>query len=100
MYVGKDYTFPSSVPVYSETHGAQDVAIFARGPMSHLFHGLHEQNYIAHVMMYASCLGKDTRKRCDDDDLFSSGSGTTGQNIVSMVTFVTIAISFRLLSYD
>ena len=33
------------------------MAIYARGPMSHLFHGIHEQHYIAHVMAYASCVG-------------------------------------------
>ena len=27
------------------------------GPMSHLFAGVHEQNYIAHAMAYASCIG-------------------------------------------
>ena len=26
--------------------------------MSHLFRGVQEQNYIAHVMAYASCVGK------------------------------------------
>jgi hypothetical protein len=40
------------------------VAIYARGPMSHLFHGVHEQTYIAHVMGYASCVGD--YKRNDD----------------------------------
>ncbi|CAB1443495.1 unnamed protein product [Pleuronectes platessa] len=34
----------------------RDVAIFAKGPMSHLFHGVQEQSYIAHVMAYAACL--------------------------------------------
>jgi len=47
----------AAVPLGSETHGGEDVAIFAHGPMSYLFHGVHEQNYIAHVMMYASCVG-------------------------------------------
>ena len=41
-----------------ETHGGDDVAIYARGPMSHLFQGVHEQHYIAHVMAYASCIGE------------------------------------------
>jgi alkaline phosphatase len=45
------------VPLGSETHGGEDVAIYARGPMSHLFHGVQEQNYIAHAMAYASCVG-------------------------------------------
>ena len=53
----KDYKQQSAVPLGSETHAGEDVAIYARGPMSHLFHGVHEQSYIAHVMMYASCVG-------------------------------------------
>ena len=48
----------------SETHGGQDVAIYAQGPLAHLFHGTHEQHYIAHVMMYASCVGPN-KKHCD-----------------------------------
>lgn len=49
--------------------------------MSHLFHRLHEQNYIAHVMAYAACIGPSAGKACrrpsfgnnvdDDEDLFS-----------------------------
>ena len=41
----------------SETHGGEDVAVYSTGPMSHLFHGVHENSYVAHVMMYASCIG-------------------------------------------
>ncbi|OWF39849.1 alkaline phosphatase, tissue-nonspecific isozyme-like isoform X2 [Mizuhopecten yessoensis] len=52
-----DYVFPSAVPLGQDTHGADDVAVYARGPMSHLIHGVHEQNYVAHVMAYASCIG-------------------------------------------
>lgn len=44
------------MPVKSETHGGEDVAIFARGPQAHLLHGVQEQNYIAHVMAFAGCL--------------------------------------------
>lgn len=52
----KNYEQQATVPLESETHGIEDVAIYAKGPMSHLFHGVHEQNYIAHVMAYASCV--------------------------------------------
>ncbi|KAJ8316723.1 hypothetical protein KUTeg_005726, partial [Tegillarca granosa] len=52
----KDFVFQSGVQMYTETHGGEDVGIFARGPMSHLFKGVHEQNYIPHVMAYASCV--------------------------------------------
>ncbi|XP_076467438.1 alkaline phosphatase, tissue-nonspecific isozyme-like isoform X2 [Babylonia areolata] len=44
-----------------ETHAGEDVAIYARGPMAHLFHGVHEQSYIAHVMAFAACLGPHTQ---------------------------------------
>ena len=40
-----------------ETHGGEDVAVYAHGPMAHLFTGVYEQNYIAHAMAYASCVG-------------------------------------------
>ena len=49
------------VPLNYETHAGEDVGIYATGPMSHLFHGVHEQNYIAHVMAYASCVGPNTQ---------------------------------------
>ncbi|XP_053567887.1 intestinal-type alkaline phosphatase [Bombina bombina] len=51
-----DYKQQAIVPLDSETHGGEDVAIFSRGPMAHLFHSVQEQTYIAHVMAYAACL--------------------------------------------
>nr|XP_039255969.1 alkaline phosphatase-like isoform X2 [Styela clava] len=56
---GRTYRQQSAVPRTSESHAGDDVPIYARGPMAHLFHGVHEQNYIAHVMRYASCLDAD-----------------------------------------
>ena len=41
---------PSLVPLGSETHGGEDVAIFAGGPGANLFSGAVEQNEIFHVM--------------------------------------------------
>ncbi len=29
----------------------------AAGPMAHLFHGVHEQTYVAHVIAYAAKIG-------------------------------------------
>ncbi|XP_064650752.1 alkaline phosphatase-like [Lineus longissimus] len=45
------------VPVPDETHSGEDVPIYALGPMAHLFHGLHDNSYISHVMSYAACIG-------------------------------------------
>lgn len=44
------------MPLWSETHGGEDVAVFARGPQAHLVHGVQEQNFVAHVMAFAACL--------------------------------------------
>ncbi|KAJ9577044.1 hypothetical protein L9F63_006392, partial [Diploptera punctata] len=52
-----EYRYPATFPLGSETHGGDDVAVFARGPWSHLFSGSIEQNYIPHAMAYASCVG-------------------------------------------
>ncbi len=40
----------SLIPLGSETHGGEDVAIFAGGPGANLFSGAVEQNEIFHVM--------------------------------------------------
>ncbi|XP_027731138.1 intestinal-type alkaline phosphatase [Vombatus ursinus] len=50
------YRPQAAVPLNSETHGGEDVAIFARGPQAHLFHGVQEQTYVAHAMAFAACL--------------------------------------------
>ncbi|MGB7906029.1 MAG: alkaline phosphatase [Steroidobacteraceae bacterium] len=41
------------VPLESETHGGEDVAIYAGGPQAHLFRGTMEQHTIYHVMRRA-----------------------------------------------
>jgi len=45
-----DFLQEATVPMASETHGAEDVAIFASGPQAHLFHGVQEESYIYQVM--------------------------------------------------
>ncbi|XP_039611642.1 alkaline phosphatase, tissue-nonspecific isozyme [Polypterus senegalus] len=69
-YNHNNYLAQSAVPLRLETHGGEDVAVFAKGPMAHLFHGVHEQNYIPHVMAYASCIGqnKDHCKKGSHND--------------------------------
>ncbi|XP_015743663.1 intestinal-type alkaline phosphatase isoform X2 [Python bivittatus] len=57
------YHQQAAVPLVSETHGGEDVAIMAKGPMAHLFHGVQEQSYIAHVMAYAAGLEPYTPKK-------------------------------------
>ncbi|XP_068617876.1 membrane-bound alkaline phosphatase-like [Battus philenor] len=45
------------VPLSSETHGGDDVAVFARGPQHAMFAGLYEQSQLPHLMAYAACVG-------------------------------------------
>lgn len=44
------------VPLGSETHAGEDIAVYAGGPGSHLVHGVQEQNVVYHVMRAASRL--------------------------------------------
>lgn len=44
------------MPLASETHGGEDVAVFARGPQAHLIHGVQEETFVAHVMAFAGCV--------------------------------------------
>lgn len=59
-----DYRQVSAVPLLYETHGGEDVPVYATGPMAHLFDGVHEQHYIAHAMAYAACVGIN-RQHCN-----------------------------------
>ncbi|CAH2238161.1 jg22089 [Pararge aegeria aegeria] len=57
-----NYTFPSMVPIPRETHGGEDVAVFAKGPWAHLFTGNYEQSFIPHAIAYAACIGPGLTK--------------------------------------
>jgi len=45
-----DYMQESAVPLSSETHGGEDVPVYARGPGSDRVHGVIEQNRIYSIM--------------------------------------------------
>ncbi|XP_049774581.1 alkaline phosphatase 4-like [Schistocerca cancellata] len=42
-----------------ETHGGEDVAVYAVGPGAYLFTGVYEQNYLAHAMAHIANIGPD-----------------------------------------
>ena len=48
------YQQEAVVPMYDETHGGQDVGIWARGPGAHAVRGTVEQNVIFHFMVQAT----------------------------------------------
>ncbi|XP_015230834.1 PREDICTED: alkaline phosphatase, tissue-nonspecific isozyme isoform X2 [Cyprinodon variegatus] len=84
-YEDNNYRAQSAVPLNYETHGGEDVAVFAKGPLAHLLHGVHEQNYIPHVMAYAACIGQN-KDHCYSKD------GAVGLKPVfsSIATILTI----------
>ncbi|KAG8231068.1 hypothetical protein J437_LFUL010694 [Ladona fulva] len=51
------YGYPSTVPMTSETHGGEDVPVYAKGPRAFIFSGTYEQNYIMHATCYALGIG-------------------------------------------
>ena len=48
-----DYLQEATVPLGSETHAGEDVALYARGPGAHLVHGSQEQTISFYVMAHA-----------------------------------------------
>lgn len=82
-----DYQPQAAVPLKSETHGGEDVAILARGPMAHLFHGVQEQTYVAHVMAYAACIEPytDCRQRNSGSSILGNSSPSTHGTFLALL---------------
>ena len=53
MVLNPDYKQEAAVPLNDETHGGEDVAIFATGAGSYLVQGVMEENWIFYVMKEA-----------------------------------------------
>ncbi|XP_049313371.1 membrane-bound alkaline phosphatase [Bactrocera dorsalis] len=51
------YRYMATVPLDSETHGGDDVGVFASGPYAHYFSGNYEQTNIPALMAYAADIG-------------------------------------------
>ncbi|KAK6639829.1 hypothetical protein RUM43_008104 [Polyplax serrata] len=88
------YTYNQQAGIVNDeaTHGGVDVPVFATGPMSHLFHGLHEQSYVAHVVAYAAKMGRyknraDVPGTCANAGFKRNGAGLSeaGRLLVAIV---------------
>ncbi|XP_064099757.1 alkaline phosphatase-like [Macrobrachium nipponense] len=65
----------TAVPRKYETHGGEDVPVYAQGPGSHLFTGTIEQTYIAHAIAHSACISEDV-SHCEkppSDDACAAG---------------------------
>uniref|UniRef100_A0A671MVI8 Alkaline phosphatase n=1 Tax=Sinocyclocheilus anshuiensis TaxID=1608454 RepID=A0A671MVI8_9TELE len=88
-YEQNNYQAQSAVPLRMETHGGEDVAIFSKGPMAHLLHGVQEQHYIPHVMAYAACIGQNK-------DHCRTNSGSPSLSHISPTLALLLAVKWLL----
>ncbi|KAM3957555.1 alkaline phosphatase, tissue-nonspecific isozyme [Aphomia sociella] len=89
-----EYSYPSLVPLDSETHGGEDVAVFASGPWQHLFTSSYEQNVLPHLMAYAMCLTDDKHADCTPKHRggFWSSSGESIRPSVIFVSLISVIL--------
>ncbi|XP_057701968.1 alkaline phosphatase, tissue-nonspecific isozyme isoform X2 [Corythoichthys intestinalis] len=87
-YESAIYQAQSAVPLKSETHGGEDVPVFAKGPLAHLLHGVHEQNYIPHVMAYAACIGINKGHCPHDGSIFDNAERPVLSSIIALLAVV------------
>ncbi|PSN51496.1 Alkaline phosphatase 4 [Blattella germanica] len=60
---GTYYRHFAPIFLHSETHAGEDVPVYASGPLSFVFSGVFESNYIAHAISYVACIGPQA-SRC------------------------------------
>ncbi|XP_059052250.1 membrane-bound alkaline phosphatase-like [Achroia grisella] len=89
-----DYSYPSLVPLDSETHGGEDVAVFASGPWQHLFTSSYEQNVIPHMIAYAMCIADDKHANCNPtiDEGFRTSSGSNVHPSILCTSLILIIV--------
>lgn len=87
-----EYAYPSLVPLDSETHGGEDVPVYASGPYQHLFTASYEQNVVPHLMAYAMCLTDDKHKKCTGHN----SAGLNTQPIKTILLSLSVIFGLRL----
>ncbi|KAK9883694.1 hypothetical protein WA026_001881 [Henosepilachna vigintioctopunctata] len=92
-----NYKYPGLFKTFSETHGGDDVLIYAKGPWSHLFEGVMEQNAIPHLMAYASCVG-DKSTACKDDANIK-GSGSSVSKSFAVILYFQLVLMIVYVKY-
>ena len=72
--------YDAGIPRYSETHAGEEVGIYARGPMAHLIHATHEQNYMAHAISYSMCVAPSRELCMEVPPTTDRAAGTHGES--------------------
>jgi len=79
-----------------ETHAGEDVPVYSRGPHANLLSGVYEQNYIAHVISYAACIGPHATYCDENGHPKFSDHVTNSEGILSSKELYVFAIVFPL----
>ncbi|XP_058123243.1 alkaline phosphatase-like [Anopheles ziemanni] len=79
----------ATVPLSSETHGGEDVGIYASGPSAHLFVGSLEQNVIPMLIAYATNIGAELGWEPEPNPVDDDGDAST----LSLSMMVPIGLS-------
>uniref|UniRef100_A0A182X2L7 alkaline phosphatase n=1 Tax=Anopheles quadriannulatus TaxID=34691 RepID=A0A182X2L7_ANOQN len=91
-----DFTYPAAVPYEDETHGGDDVAVFAKGPWAHIFSGLYEQHVIGHGLLFAACLGPDTFHQSDAcRERLRRGTATPIRGLAQLLVMLMVIVYIR-----
>lgn len=80
---------------FGESHGGEDVGVYASGPWSHLFTGNYEQNNIAVAMAYAAQIGPYASAQAQSQ---SSDGHKLTTTMMMLTFFTTIACALRFIS--
>ncbi|CAI6351315.1 unnamed protein product [Macrosiphum euphorbiae] len=87
-----EYQFPSMLNLTWETHGGDDVAVFASGPWAHLFVGNYEQNYIPHAISYAARMGPGAEIERKHEADSSSEKIFVSSSLAAFMTLVALLL--------
>ncbi|VEL15795.1 unnamed protein product [Protopolystoma xenopodis] len=81
-----DFMQPSLVPMKDESHGGEDVPIFARGPFAFVFQSTRDNTFIAHSINAALCIGPYQHLRhCNFANMPSAQLG-----LIYLMEFITL----------
>jgi len=89
----KEYRHESAVPMEYSNHNGEDIMLYAKGPLAHLFTGVHENSYIPAALRYAACVGEEGhRSYCADAE-----KGSAATSSASAVLLLLCAAASRFL---
>jgi len=83
--------------VEKETHAGEDVPVYSRGPHANLLSGVFEQNYIAHAICYAACIGPHATYCDGNEHPKFSDDETNSEEIFPSKELYVFAVALPLL---